>query len=97
MVDTVYGVARANGLEGPLEIGIPAKEGKAFVAQELRRPGVYTRDSIAVEGNTGNVTDILRYSDWPLMAKLTNWGIQFHMGLLFGLLNQLLLLAIMIA
>ncbi|MEV6770238.1 PepSY domain-containing protein [Nocardia sp. NPDC051030] len=96
MVDTVYGVARANGLEGPLEIGIPAKEGKAFVAQELRRPGVYTRDSIAVEGNTGNVTDILRYSDWPLMAKLTNWGIQFHMGLLFGLLNQLLLLAIMI-
>ncbi|WP_338087549.1 PepSY domain-containing protein [Nocardia huaxiensis] len=96
LVDTVYGVARANGLEGPLEISIPAKDGTAFTAKELRRPGVLTLDSIAVEGSTGNVTDILRYSDWPLMAKLTNWGIQFHMGLMFGLLNQLLLLAIMI-
>ncbi len=96
LVDTVYGVARANGLEGPLEISIPAKDGAAFVAQELRRPNVFTRDAIAVDGTTGNVTDLLRYSDWPLMAKLTNWGIQFHMGLLFGLLNQLLLLVIMI-
>ncbi|MBL1074850.1 PepSY domain-containing protein [Nocardia sp. 2] len=96
LVDTVYGVARANGLEGPLEISIPAKDGTAFVAKELRRPGVYTQDSIAVEGATGNVTDTLRFADWPLMAKLTSWGIAFHMGLLFGLLNQLLLLAVMI-
>ncbi|MGW4118152.1 PepSY-associated TM helix domain-containing protein [Nocardia sp. NPDC004711] len=95
LVDTVYGVARANGLTGPLEISIPAKDGMAFVAQELRRPGQYTRDAIAVDGATGNVTDKLPYSDWPLMAKLTNWGIQFHMGLMFGLANQLLLLVIM--
>ncbi|WP_084535167.1 PepSY-associated TM helix domain-containing protein [Nocardia yamanashiensis] len=96
LVDTVYGVARANGLEGPLEISVPAKDGTAFVAKELRRPGVLTLDSVAVNGQTGVVTDVLRYSDWPLMAKLTNWGIQFHMGLMFGLLNQLLLLAVMI-
>ncbi|WP_235948397.1 PepSY-associated TM helix domain-containing protein [Nocardia terrae] len=96
LVDTVYGVARANGLTGPLEISVPAKDGTAFVAQELRRPGQYTRDAIAVDGATGNVTDKLPYADWPLMAKLTNWGIQFHMGLMFGLANQLLLLAIMV-
>ncbi|WP_330178646.1 PepSY domain-containing protein [Nocardia sp. NBC_01503] len=96
LVDTVYAVARANGLEGPLEISVPATDDTAFVAKELRRPGVLTLDSIAVNGSTGVVTDALRYSDWPLAAKLTNWGIQFHMGLMFGLLNQLLLLAIMI-
>ncbi|WP_405135163.1 PepSY-associated TM helix domain-containing protein [Nocardia sp. NBC_01388] len=96
LVDTVFAVARANGLEGPLEISVPAADGTAFVAKELRRPGVLTTDSIAVNGSTGVVTDTLRYSDWPLMAKLTNWGIQFHMGLMFGLLNQLLLLAIMV-
>ncbi|MFC3436112.1 PepSY-associated TM helix domain-containing protein [Nocardia seriolae] len=96
LVDTVYGVARANGLTGPIEISIPAKDGMAFVVQELRRPGQYTRDAIAVDGATGNVTDKLPYADWPLMAKLTNWGIQFHMGLMFGLANQLLLLAIMV-
>lgn len=95
-MDLVYGVVRANGIEGPVEISVPAKDGVAFVAKERRMPGVYTIDAIAVEGGTGQVTDTLRYSDWPIMAKLTNWGIQFHMGLMFGLLNQLLLLAIMI-
>ncbi|WP_407671543.1 PepSY-associated TM helix domain-containing protein [Nocardia aurantiaca] len=95
LVDTVFGVARANGLTGPLEISIPAEDGTAFVAQELRRPGQYTRDAIAVDGATGNVTDKLPYADWPLVAQLTNWGIQFHMGLMFGPANQLLLLAIM--
>ncbi|MFB7722934.1 MULTISPECIES: PepSY-associated TM helix domain-containing protein [unclassified Nocardia] len=96
LVDTVYAVARANGVDGPIEISIPAKDGTAFVAKELRRPGVLTVDAIAVNGSTGVVTDSLKYSDWPLAAKLTNWGIQFHMGLMFGLLNQLLLLAVMI-
>ncbi|GAB4588295.1 PepSY-associated TM helix domain-containing protein [Nocardia sp. IFM 10818] len=95
-VDTVYAVARANGLEGPLEITIPAKDGVAFVAKELRRPYVYTQDAIAVNGQTGVVTDILRFSDWPLMAKATNLGIGLHMGVTFGLINQLVLLAVMI-
>ena len=27
------------------------------------------------------------------MAKLTRWGVDFHMGILFGLVNQLLLVA----
>ncbi|WP_280367337.1 PepSY domain-containing protein, partial [Nocardia wallacei] len=95
--DKVYAVARGHGLEGPLEISIPAADGTAFVAQEWRLSGVYTQDSIAVDGRTGDVTDVLRYSDWPLMAKLANWGIQLHMGMLFGLANQLLLLVTMIA
>ncbi|MFI6868867.1 PepSY-associated TM helix domain-containing protein [Nocardia sp. NPDC050406] len=95
-IDLVYGVIRANGLESAVEISVPAKDGMAFTAKERRMSGVYTVDSIAVEGGTGQVTDVLRYADWPLMAKLSNWGIQLHMGLMFGLLNQLLLLACMV-
>ncbi|MBF6174804.1 PepSY-associated TM helix domain-containing protein [Nocardia blacklockiae] len=95
-VDKVYAVARGHGLEGPLEISIPAADGTAFVAQERRLSGVYTQDAVAVDGRTGDVTDVLRYGDWPLLAKLANWGIQLHMGMLFGLANQLLLLATMI-
>ncbi|MCP9623483.1 PepSY domain-containing protein [Nocardia otitidiscaviarum] len=94
--DLVYGVVRANGIESPVEISIPAAEDVAFTAKERRMPGVLTVDSIAVNGASGEVTDLLRYSDWSLAAKLTNWGIQFHMGLMFGLLNQLLLLAVMV-
>nr|WP_306306493.1 PepSY domain-containing protein [Nocardia veterana] len=96
-VDKVFAVARGHGLEGPVEISIPAADTTAFTVKERRLSGVYTQDAIAVDGKTGDVTDILRYADWPLMAKLANWGIQLHMGMLFGLANQLLLLATMIA
>ncbi|MEU7214398.1 PepSY-associated TM helix domain-containing protein [Nocardia iowensis] len=95
-VDRVYRTARANGLTQAVEIGIPAEPGRAFAVKERRMPGTYTVDAVAVDGATGSVTDRLDYADWPLMAKLTNWGIQFHMGLMFGLLNQLLLLAAMV-
>lgn len=95
-LDRVYEVARADGITQGAEIAVPATPEKAFGVKELRLPGTYTVDSLAVDGSTGAVTDRLAFADWPLMAKLTNWGIAFHMGLLFGLVNQLLLLAIMV-
>jgi uncharacterized iron-regulated membrane protein len=42
---------------------------------------------------TMQVLDRTRFDDFPLMAKLTRWGVDFHMGILFGLANQLLLIA----
>lgn len=39
------------------------------------------------------IVDRTHFSDFPLMAKLTRWGVDFHMGILFGLANQLLLIA----
>ncbi|MEV6278465.1 PepSY-associated TM helix domain-containing protein [Nocardia sp. NPDC051832] len=95
-LDVVYAVARADGITQGSEISVPSKPGQAFVVKERRLPGTYTVDAVAVDGSTGQVTDRLAFADWPLMAKLTNWGIAFHMGLLFGLPNQLLLLAAMI-
>lgn len=95
-VDLVYKVARFQGITQPAEISIPATADTAFTVKERRMPGTYTVDAVAVQGGTGAVTDKLAYADWPLMAKLTNWGIQFHMGLMFGLANQLLLLVAMI-
>src|SRR5262249_48955520 len=35
-----------------------------------------------------------RWADWPLLAKLSTLGVLAHMGLLFGLANQLLLAAL---
>ncbi|MEU4344848.1 PepSY domain-containing protein [Nocardia sp. NPDC023852] len=95
-LDRVYETARAHGVTQAAEIAVPAAPGAAFAVKERRISGVYTVDAVAVDGATGVVTDHLAYADWPLMAKLTNWGIQFHMGLLFGPLNQLLLLAAML-
>ena len=39
------------------------------------------------------MVDEVRFADYPLMAKLTRWGIDAHMGVLFGVANQLLLVA----
>lgn len=33
----------------------------------------------------------MRFADYPPAAKLARWGIDGHMGLLFGLANQILL------
>lgn len=37
------------------------------------------------------VVDRIDVADFPLAAKLTTWGVDLHMGLLFGLANQLVL------
>ena len=37
------------------------------------------------------MTEVLRFDDWPLAAKLARWGVDAHMGLLFGLVNQIVL------
>lgn len=93
-LDRVIAAARAAGIDRPAEISVPADDDTAFAVKELRMSGTYTVDAVAVDGSTGAVTARLPYSEWPLMAKLANWGIQLHMGLLFGLLNQLLLFAV---
>jgi uncharacterized iron-regulated membrane protein len=40
---------------------------------------------------TMQVLDRTRFDDFPLMAKLTRWGVDFHMGILFGLAKLLLI------
>ncbi len=37
------------------------------------------------------------FADWPVAAQLASLGIALHMGLLFGLLNQLVLFAVAVA
>ncbi|WP_233608625.1 PepSY-associated TM helix domain-containing protein [Nocardia stercoris] len=96
-IEAVVATARGAGLSGPLEVTVPAESGVAYVAKERRLSYVWTQDSVAVDGATGTVTDRLRFEDWPLMARLSSWGIQLHMGMLFGPANQLLLLVTMIA
>lgn len=54
-------------------------------------------DAVAVDPHSMQVLDRTRFDDFPLMAKLTRWGVDFHMGILFGLINQLLLIAFGIA
>ncbi|MDV8022802.1 PepSY domain-containing protein [Rhodococcus sp. IEGM 1330] len=93
-IDSVLETARANGIGGAVEASIPASSDTAFVVAETRQPWVMSNNSISIDGSTGAVVDTVFFSDWPLAAKLSAWGIQLHMGTLFGVANQLALLAL---
>ncbi|MFC9786657.1 PepSY-associated TM helix domain-containing protein [Rhodococcus sp. NPDC127528] len=96
-IDSVLATARQNGVDGAVEASIPSNSTTAFTVTQTRQPWVFATDSIAVDGATGQVTDVLRFAEWPLAAKLTSWGIQLHMGLQFGLINQIALAALAVA
>lgn len=92
--DKILLAARAAGLDaGKLEIRPPSDPGRAWTVNEIDRSWPTQVDAVAIEGSTMRIVDRTHFSDFPLMAKLTRWGVDFHMGILFGLVNQLLLIA----
>ncbi|MFJ6386532.1 PepSY-associated TM helix domain-containing protein [Streptomyces sp. NPDC091972] len=91
-LDKVLAAARAEGLGDPVEIVPPADESSAYVVRQVQRSWPEKQDAVAVDPGTGQVTDTLRFADYPLLAKLTRWGIDLHTGVLFGLVNQIALM-----
>lgn len=93
-LDKVLAAARAEGLGDPVEIVPPADEKSAYVVRQIQRSWPEKQDSAAVDPASGEVTDVLRFDDYPVLAKLTRWGIDLHTGNLFGLVNQIALMAL---
>ncbi|QUH02689.1 PepSY domain-containing protein [Saccharopolyspora erythraea] len=91
--DRIREAAAEHGVTGAVEI-TPPDDGGAYTVQQVGRQWPTRQDSAAVDPASGAVTATLRFADYPLMAKLSRWGIDAHMGLLFGLVNQIALLAL---
>lgn len=90
----VLASARQAGIDAPkVEIRGPKSEGKAWTVAEAQARWPSQVDAVAVDPRDMRVIDHVYFDQYPLAAKLTRWGIDFHMGLLFGLPNQLLLTA----
>ena len=99
-LDAVYETARGAGLEGPLEVTLPQSPGGEFAVAETQRSFPVQHDQITVAADgagTARVTAELRFADWPLTAQASSVAIALHMGLLFGLANQILLAVAMLA
>ncbi|MDO4920168.1 PepSY domain-containing protein [Kocuria sp.] len=93
--DAVLATARDAGLDSRVvEIKPAASDGAAWTVSENERSWPTQVDSVAVDPHRLQVTDHVRFSEWGLPAKLTQWAIAAHMGLLLGLPNQLVLLAL---
>ncbi|MFB6719211.1 PepSY-associated TM helix domain-containing protein [Kribbella sp. NPDC056345] len=86
--------ARSAQLDGPLEITAPKKAGTSFTVQEIGKAWPTQADAVAVDPMSGKVVDVVRFADYPLAAKLSRWGIDAHMGVLFGVVNQVGLLIV---
>jgi uncharacterized iron-regulated membrane protein len=90
-IDGVMATAVSQGLQAPLDITPPADADSAWSVAENKRSAPTRYDAITVDPETGDVVDRVNQSEWPFMAKMTDWTIGAHMGILFGLPNQLLL------
>jgi uncharacterized iron-regulated membrane protein len=94
LFDKVLQSAQREGIRADkLEIRPPRDASRAWTVTEIDRSWPTRVDAVAVDGASLQVIDHTRFEDYPLMAKLTRWGVDFHMGVLFGLANQWVLIA----
>lgn len=92
--DAVLAQARAAGIDaGTVEIKPAADATRAWVVREIDRSWPTQVDMVAVDPESMAVTDRVNFETFPIAAKLTRWGIDAHMGILFGLPNQLFVAA----
>lgn len=91
----VLEAASGAGVHLPVEVTLPGAAGDGIGVTEIDKPYRLTTNAAAVDAHTYSVTDEVDYwRDYSPVAMLADWGIRAHMGFLFGLLNQLLLLGI---
>lgn len=98
LYDAVWQLARRGGINASkVEIRPPKAQGYAWTVTEVDRSWPTQVDAVAIDAGKMQIVDHTRFANFPLMAKLTRWGVDFHMGVLFGLVNQLLLIAFGVA
>ncbi|MFD4693123.1 PepSY-associated TM helix domain-containing protein [Streptomyces sp. NPDC058463] len=92
--DAALAAAREAGLGGTVEVTPPADSSGAWVVAQGDNVWPVHYDRVAVDTEKGEVTSHSRWADYPLLAKLSKLGVQGHMGVLFGIVNQIVLAAI---
>ncbi len=93
--DAALAAARADGIDATkTEIKPPAMDGATWTVAEIDRSWPTQVDTVAIDPGTMTVSDKVTFDEYPFAAKLARWGIDAHMGVLFGLATQLILAAI---
>ena len=90
--DRVLDAARGAGINAAkVELRQPKNAEQAWTVTEIDRSWPSQVDSVSVNPNDFSIVDHVEFASFPLIAKLTRWGVDAHMGVLFGLPNQLIL------
>lgn len=64
---------------------------QAWTVREVDRAWPTQVDAVAVDTRSMQVISQANFTDFPLVVKLIRWGIDAHMGILFGWINQVVL------
>lgn len=96
--DAVLHAARAAGIDADeIEIRVPRRPDQAWVVREVDRAWPTQVDAVAIDGRDMSIVSRADFAGFPLVAKLIRWGIDAHMGILFGVMNQFIMAACGIA
>lgn len=96
-IDGVLAAAHGASVDGAVEIVVPSADQGVYTVSQLRSQWPTQRDAVAVDPGSGEVVEELRFADYSTAAKLTRWGIDAHMGVLFGVANQVVLTVLVVA
>lgn len=95
LFDRVLAAARADGIGADkVEITPAAGPDRAWTVSEIGREWPTEVDQAAIDPETLAIVDRTRFETFPLAAKLTRWGVDLHMGVLFGVINQWVLVVL---
>ncbi|ALU89799.1 integral membrane protein [Herbaspirillum rubrisubalbicans M1] len=90
--DMVQHIARAGGIDAAdIEIRPPRAADQAWVVREVDRSWPTQVDTVAIDADRMVITSRADFANFPLVAKLVRWGVDAHMGVLFGVANQILM------
>jgi uncharacterized iron-regulated membrane protein len=81
-------------LSNPILMYPPSGPGRGWQVAENKRDWPTRYDAISVDPDSGAVVARVNFADWPFMAKFMDWIVRAHMGTLFGIVNQILLVAV---
>ncbi|GGL88700.1 PepSY domain-containing protein [Curtobacterium sp. Csp1] len=92
--DEVLAVARSADVHAAeVRIRPAATTDQAWTVEEIKLSWPVAMNAVAVDPTSMTAVSQVTWDDYPLMAKAAKLGINTHMGALFGLPNQLVLLA----
>ncbi|MCK0198248.1 PepSY domain-containing protein [Ancylobacter sp. 6x-1] len=95
LIDAVHAAAVQAGLDSPMIEIRPAKSAdRAWLVREYDRSTPTQVDTLAIDPRTMSVTSRADFATFGLIPKLIRWGIDIHMGIKFGLANQIVMIAI---
>lgn len=95
LIDAVYATAIKGGIDSPLMEIRPSKvPEKAWMVREYDRSTPTQVDTIAIDPRTMTITSRADFDTFTIIPKLIRWGIDIHMGIKFGLINQIVMVAL---